>query len=358
MMVQGHTIHAVLADDFRTGESIFFNIWHFMRGFTAPIFMFTAGTVFTFLLCKQGGRLIENPRVRIGLKRILSLFIIGYVLRYPSHRVFEIFHFTDEQWARFLAVDALHLIASGLFLIILLKFLSERFNISLSLLTIGVTVAVFFMNILIQNTQWNDFIPLFFSQYLSSADGSQFPLFPWIGFMTAGAYFGSMLAHNKIDYSNPNVIKTIFSFGILLLMSSYLFSSIESIFTPLNNSIALLTGLSFFRLGVVIIMLSIIMMLSRRIGSIPFIIRALGKHSLVIYVVHLILVYGSSWVPGLAKIFGKALNTYEALLAAALMVTAMSLLGYALERYKFQTKTYPDKIFGIIKRLRIQLQNK
>ena len=49
MMVEGHTVDAFLADQFRDSTSVAFNIWFSIRGFTAPIFMFTSGVVFTYL---------------------------------------------------------------------------------------------------------------------------------------------------------------------------------------------------------------------------------------------------------------------------------------------------------------------
>ena len=44
-MVQGHTVDVLLAPDLRTTELPAFAVWYFLRGMTAPIFMFTAGTV-------------------------------------------------------------------------------------------------------------------------------------------------------------------------------------------------------------------------------------------------------------------------------------------------------------------------
>ncbi|MCK5085941.1 MAG: DUF1624 domain-containing protein, partial [Melioribacteraceae bacterium] len=41
MMLQGHTIHVLLADEYRTFDSLIYSIWHSLRGFTAPVFMFT-----------------------------------------------------------------------------------------------------------------------------------------------------------------------------------------------------------------------------------------------------------------------------------------------------------------------------
>ena len=67
-MVQGHTINVLLAEQYRNTDYIFYAVWNFMRGMTAPIFMFTAGTVFTYLFRCVQKPFNENPRVKKGIK--------------------------------------------------------------------------------------------------------------------------------------------------------------------------------------------------------------------------------------------------------------------------------------------------
>jgi len=50
MMIQGHTVDTFLAEEFHNANSLTYSVWHTLRGFTAPIFMFTAGLIFTYLL--------------------------------------------------------------------------------------------------------------------------------------------------------------------------------------------------------------------------------------------------------------------------------------------------------------------
>ncbi|MDX9923675.1 MAG: heparan-alpha-glucosaminide N-acetyltransferase domain-containing protein [Ignavibacteriaceae bacterium] len=130
MMVQGHTIDTLLADAYRTNESSFFNVWFMVRGFTAPIFMFTAGVVFTYLLKNQKKPFRENPRVRKGLKRFLNLVVLGYFLRFPTFQIFDFSSVAKEQWQTFFVVDALHLIGFGLLFIIILTYLTEKFKVN------------------------------------------------------------------------------------------------------------------------------------------------------------------------------------------------------------------------------------
>jgi uncharacterized membrane protein len=53
MMVQGHLVDACLDPIYRDSESTLYFLWNFMRGVTAPVFFFSSGMIFTFLLMKQ-----------------------------------------------------------------------------------------------------------------------------------------------------------------------------------------------------------------------------------------------------------------------------------------------------------------
>ncbi|MBP1683750.1 MAG: hypothetical protein H6Q27_1317, partial [Ignavibacteriaceae bacterium] len=86
-MVQGHTIDVVLAPEFRTTELPVYAVWYFLRGMTAPIFMFTAGTVFTYLFHSVKKPFEENYRVKKGLRRAFLLIFLGYLLKYPTWTV-------------------------------------------------------------------------------------------------------------------------------------------------------------------------------------------------------------------------------------------------------------------------------
>ena len=68
-MVQGHTIDTLLAENFRNIDNPIYALWYFLRGMTAPIFMFTAGIVFTYLFRLVQKPINENPRVKKGIKR-------------------------------------------------------------------------------------------------------------------------------------------------------------------------------------------------------------------------------------------------------------------------------------------------
>ena len=180
MMIQGHTVDTFLANELRTMDSIFYSTWFTLRGFTAPIFMFTAGMVFTYLLKADHFEFVKNPRVKKGFKRALLLISIGYLLRYPTAKIFDFSHVSQRQWDIFFAVDALHLIGFGMLTIIVSLFISKRFKLSLNHILISIFGFVFLFSPLLVKLDWNIFLPQFIASYFTRAYGSLFPLFPWL----------------------------------------------------------------------------------------------------------------------------------------------------------------------------------
>ena len=100
-MVQGHTTDVLLANSFRDLDNPFFALWYFMRGMTAPIFMFTAGTVFTYLFRLAKEPFANNPRVSKGIKRFLLLISLGYLLRYPTATIISFKPISQQSWNTF-----------------------------------------------------------------------------------------------------------------------------------------------------------------------------------------------------------------------------------------------------------------
>ena len=323
MMIQGHTVDTFLANDFRTMESTFYSIWYTLRGFTAPIFMFAAGLVFTYLLKSDQFNFFDNPRVKKGLKRALILISIGYLLRYPTAKVFDFSHVTKSQWNIFFAVDALHLIGFGLLTILVSLFISKRFNISLNFLFYLLIPVIIIFSPFILKIEWIDYMPQFMASYLTNAYGSLFPLFPWLIYVIAGAILGNLL------YNKPGLyIKKRFSFSLsvigfsLILLAQLLFSLQQLSDGALSNWFYL-NGIVVLRLGGVFFLSGVMAFVARKITRIPSIILETGKKTLLLYVVHIIILYGCAWFPGLYKYYSRSFNTQETLIAVAMMFIAM-----------------------------------
>jgi len=336
-MVQGHTVDVLLANEFRSYESLSYSIWHFMRGMTAPIFMFTSGTVFTYLFRLVDEPFENNPRVLKGFKRFLLLITIGYLLRFPTFNPFNFQYISESQLNVFYTVDVLHLIGFGLFFIMLFAFISEKIKIG--------DTATFFIAALIfivptqffKNIDWLAYLPKPIANYFYSGAGSLFPLFPWAGYMLLGAILGSRLAKNPTIFRNTNFsLRTIF-IGIVILSLVFLYN-----YLSYSNFYIRFDSYNYqtiaFRVGFVLVLTGIVSLISQSIQSIPHLIILIGRNTLSIYVVHLIILYGSVINPGLKIVWGNKLNPGFTILAAILMILLMTAMVLLLHKLKIKNK--------------------
>lgn len=336
-MVQGHTVDVLLANEFRSYESLSYSVWHFMRGMTAPIFMFTSGTVFTYLFRLVDEPFENNPRVIKGLKRVLLLLTIGYLLRFPTFNPFAFNYITENQLNIFFSVDVLHLIGFGLFFIMLFALISEKIKISDSITYLIAAMIFILPTPYFKNVDWLTYFPKPIANYFYSDSGSLFPLFPWAGYMLLGAIFGSRLAKNPTIFRTTTFsLKTILIGGILILFV-YAYQLIVNSSSKIHfDSYDYLT--ITFRVGFVLILVGFVSLISQSINSIPHIIIMVGRNTLLIYVVHLLILYGSAISPGLIILFGAKLNPTYTLLFVVLMISLMISMVILLSKLKIKNK--------------------
>ncbi len=338
-MVQGHTTDVLLANSYRSAEFPAYTIWLFMRGMTAPIFMFSAGTVFTYLfrLIKEPYK--NNPRVKKGYKRVILLVVLGYLLRYPTATVVDFSQVTADQWNIFLAVDVLQCIGIGLLLLMICAWIAEKFNLHDYLVFAAGTLIFFLLHPVFANIQWKEFLPIPLSGYFYKGTGSIFPLFPWVGYVIAGGVFGSYLAKNPMVFKTVKFSTRIFVIGALLLGGALLVNYLLQ--TQWNAGFDTWIDsplLSIMRLGFVLILNAVVSFISLKAETIPRFLILVGRNTLLIYIVHLMILYGSAWNPGLILLFGESLSPWNTVGFALGMITLMSLMVIIIHKLKIKNK--------------------
>ncbi len=335
-MVQGHTVDVLLSNDYRNMDSPIFNFWVFMRGMTAPMFLFTAGTVFTYLLRLVNEPFETNPRVRKGIKRFFLLVFLGYLLRYPTPTLIDFSNVTSEEWKTFYSVDVLHLIGFGILFLMMAAYISEKLKLS-DYKVFSISALIFFgLYQPFSLIDWQKYMPQFLAGYFYTGTGSNFPLFPWAGYVIAGGVLGSYLARH------PNVFKNIrFSYwlagaGAFFIALAVAGNQVELAMYGQSNFWTTSPNLILFRLGIVLILNSIVSFIALKLKSIPRIFVLLGRNTLLIYVVHLTILYGCAWYPGLITILDKRLNVWWTISMALLMIISMTLMVIVINKFKIK----------------------
>jgi len=337
-MVQGHTIDVLLAPELRTTELPVYAVWYFLRGMTAPIFMFTAGTVFTYLFHSVKRPFGENYRVKKGFRRTFLLIFLGYFLKYPTWTIFDFSDVTEDKWQLFISADVLQLIGFSLLILLLILFIAEKFKLNYTATFIIISAIIFIASPFIETINWIAFLPAPVAAYFYSGSGSLFPLFPWSGYVIAGGILGCYLAQNPLVFKTSQFSKLLAIFGVaftlVAIFSELILKALQvQIIDPQAEPNTI-----FYRVGFVLLLTSLVSYISLRVNHIPHIIILAGRNTLLIYVVHLIILYGSAWTPGIDLLWGYSFSGWQSFGAAVIMITLMTFMVSRIHKLKIHNK--------------------
>jgi uncharacterized membrane protein len=337
-MVQGHTVDALLSDSYRNEDNLFYAVWYFMRGMTAPIFMFTAGTVFTYLFRLVKEPFNKNVRVVKGIKRGLLLIFIGYLLRYPTWKLVDFSDVSEYSWNVFFAVDVLHLIGFSLFILLFLFYLAEKIKLDDYILISFSALVIFLVSPLFFNIDWYSFLLRFLAGYFYEGSGSLFPIFPWAGYVVAGGVLGSYLARNPMVFKSIRFSISLAIIGAAFIVASFAMEFILELLEEAAEVNSASTSIIIFRIGFVLILYSAVSFISLKVESIPNFIILVGRNTLLIYVVHVVIIFGSAWNPGLNHFFARSFSGWAAVLSAVIMLCLMTLMVLLVNKFKIRNK--------------------
>jgi uncharacterized membrane protein len=322
MMLQGHFIDSLLDPVYRASNNVFYSTWEYFRGITAPTFFTISGLIFSYLLIKSKHKGQTNLRIRKGFVRGLMLIGIGYALRIP---IFE--WFLGEFRTYFMVVDVLQCIGLSLILVILIYALTFRKTLIFSIIMLMLGLIIFTTEPLYRTLELNR-IPIFFSNYLSKANGSIFTIIPWFGYVCFGAFIATIFYR----YLERHRFKffTVVSFTVVGLMLIQ-FSSHAFMWLYKQTAMTLFYEVAYFnylytRLGNVLVLFAIFYAFESLVKQ-PLILK-IGQKTLSIYVIHFIIIYGSFTGYGLYQIIGKTLQPSQAIIGALVFLTAVCFISF------------------------------
>lgn len=325
VMVLGHSIDAVLSPDARTTEM--FRLYDAVRGFTAPVFLFVSGLAFTIATEKRW----QEYRVfgRITIRRVLRLLLllaVGYVLHFPFFSLSKLLHnTTPAEYAGFFQVDVLHCLAvTLLFLqgIVLVTRTPRTFALTASVAG-GLVVAL-------APVLWEiNFAPLvspLLSPYLNQQQLSIFPLFPFSGFLIGGAVVGHLFLEARAAGRERRFFDRMLAASVLAAAFGLLFDLVPVSILPHHDYWKASPNFFLIRFGMVLLLTGAFSYLRRIPQEMTRHVVVLGQASLLVYVVHLVLVYGSAANSGLAQILGRHLSALQSLGVGVVVLLCMLLL--------------------------------
>lgn len=320
MMLQGHFIDTLLNPTYKDRSNIGFIIWDFLRGITAPVFFTITGLVFIFLLLKANAKGAVNQRIKKGIYRGLLLIGLGYALRFSFMSVLY-----GDINLNFIEVDVLHCIGVSLIILIGLFKISLKNEWILAVLLLIIGASIFVTEPLYRNISF-EALPTFFSNYISTKNGSVFTLLPWFGYVAFGGCIGVLFFKSKTN-NKAYKISSFALLGIILsLYSSHALKLLDIAFNiPLLSKSANYNYL-FSRLGNVLLLFGLFYTFENYLKH--AIITKIGQKTLSIYVIHFILIYGSFIDVSLKQFFYKSLTPLQAIIGAIVFIISVCFIAF------------------------------
>jgi uncharacterized membrane protein len=322
-MVQGHTLDVLLAPAFR--EGLAYNLWLFLRGLTAPTFLFLSGFSFTVSAMKHWDSYLGWTEGFFRRVRKFAFFVLlGYAMHLPVSSFRDLAGVDEAAWRGWFQVDVLQCI--GLTLIALqLAILVCRTPRRFAQLALGMCAATVLLTPVFAGIEWQTVLPLPLASYFNLRTGSLFPLFPWSGYILLGAAMGYVFLRWQ-SYAQSLLRKGLPAVGLMLVtvgllrLPDFAYSSLD--YWTSSPSLFLV------RVGSVFFLLTAISYLTGwfKLPARP--IQSLAQESLSIYFVHICILYGSAWNTGLRQYVGATLPALPTIATIVAMVSLM--IGFGL----------------------------
>ena len=284
VMIEAHTIDAWTRVDDR-GHTAY--AWAMiLGGFGAPVFLFLAGIA---LALAAGSRLRKGRSAKeaaaLARRRGWQIFGLAFLFRLQSWIISG-----GEVERALLKVDILNVMGVAMLAAAVLWGVG-RGRWSRALWLVAATIAVAMLTPLIRATPLLDVLPDPVEWYLRPSPGrTTFTLFPWGGFLLAGAALGLWVDATRPGPEERRLVRILALLGPAVAIGGYLTSLLPRIYEQTDFWTSSPTFF-FLRLGVLISLVPIAYAWNALFsGRSP--LREFGIASLFVYWIHVEMVYG------------------------------------------------------------------
>lgn len=324
VMIEVHVFNAFMLPELK--QTGWFALLNFVNGLVAPSFLFISG--FAFILSSKK-RLEEFRKYgkeffrRLG--RILLIILAGYSLHLPFYSLSQTVHkSTEQQMLHFFAVDVLQCIGVSLLVLYLLRIFirNEKFFT-------GLTGTLAFVIPLVSPFLWktdtSSFLHPAAGAYINTQFTSLFPLFPWAGFLFLGAWLAIIYSEYRAQNREDRFM------GLLRNISLIIIAVCTLIYYKLIPLPFALPKPDFFfyllRSGLIVLFFYICSLGGSYHALLPRMVILFGMESLLVYWLHLQVIYRKIGGINLNTTFGKSFGITETI--AATIALSLLMLGAA-----------------------------
>ena len=321
IMLQGHVFHSFNRTDLRVDGP--YMLSQFFGGLGPAIFLVLTGITLAFLMDRREQQGFDAlARWKFALRRAGYLFSLAFLFRLQLW----LFAYPQSPWPALFKVDILNCmgLAIGLMSVMAIFTTAERVR-----LCAGLGIAIATAAPLVSAIDWS-WLPAGVSAYFVPSY-QYFAFFPWAAFIAFGISIGSLLRIARADQMN-RVMQWGTLAGLVLIVGGEYFSNMPYSLYSKSEFWLDSPGLIVIKLGVVMVIIAFAFLWTEyAVGNSWSWLRQLGTTSLLVYWVHIELVYGR-WFGA----WKESLGNLECGICAAILIAAMLGLSVLRSRWSAQ----------------------
>ena len=315
IMLQGHVFHSFTKPELR--DSGGFVLSQFVGGMPPAIFLFLVGVTLSFRLDSRERQGVPPlGRVWAGLRRAGYLLGIAFLFRLQLW----LFAWPGSPWTDLLRVDILNAMGLAVAVLSVMGLFTTADRVRLSAAT-GLAIAA--ASPLVSQLNWSG-VPALLKSYLAP-DPQAFAFFPWAAFVAFGISAGSIVRLLKPDQTE-RAVQWAALLGLGLVVAGQYFANVPYSLYARSDFWLDSPWQILIKLGAILLLLAFAYLWTRqKVAQTRWSwVRQFGTTSLLVYWVHIELVYGRwlwFWKENLTLVQSAA-----AALAVILLMLGLSVL--------------------------------
>ena len=328
-MVHGHTLDALMAESLREGTT--YDRWSWGRGLVSVAFMVAAGMSFHLsTLARFDAHRANRHVVRRRFRRGAWLVMLGYLLHFPAGLFSGNPEVVSASLHAFQIADVLQCIG---ICILVLEAATVFAKSPRQVVYVAAALALTCHALGPLGERLDPNGPFRFAiNYVTHQGGSLFPLTPWAGHVFAGVVVGEIAlpqgTRTDLDLPLPRLVLC----SLAVLAVAGIAELVPWTFVTEQTSRNSQPAFTLLKLGVVLGIISLLAVIGRRITRLPRFLQVLAGESLMLYVFHLLVIYGSGI--GLYRMVGHTLSFGAAFGVALVMIASTATVGLGWFRLK------------------------
>jgi uncharacterized membrane protein len=294
IMIEAHTLDAWTRVSERTSHA--FRDLTILGGFAAPLFLWLAGIGVALSAERRVARGASRAEAASGVcRRGLEIFVLAFLFRLQAFVVSP-----GSHPVMLFRVDILNVMGPAIGAAAMLWGVTRGGPAMRGLVMGAAATCVAMSTPIIRTAAWVDTLPTWFQWYVRPAgEYTTFTMFPWSGFVFAGASAGSLIAAARTIDGERRLQIGLSVAGAALIAIGFSTAALPPLFPQATfwN-----TSPTFFaiRIGIMTVALAALFALERLLERVHVALPAverLGRSSLFVYWIHVELVYGyASWL--------------------------------------------------------------